>query len=235
MTTNPAATPVPVEDVQGDRRWMDMHEHYVREAHEKEPEVLFVGDSLILQLAHTQIWTEKFEPMHCLNFACGGDATQHVLWRLQNGELKNIAPKAVVFLAGTNNHGHTAEQVAGGIEACVRTIVQQQPQAKILVLTIPPRGHQPNPLRVKNEEVNQRIASLLQSFPSVQLVDVCQGLLQSDGTINHNDMYDYLHLTSSGYAKFCEPLYCALAEILKMQDATALAMDAADNLVETPD
>eukprot|EP00058_Branchiostoma_floridae_P024572 XP_002610062.1 hypothetical protein BRAFLDRAFT_125684 [Branchiostoma floridae] len=155
MTTNPAATPVPVEDVQGDRRWMDMHEHYVREAHEKEPEVLFVGDSLILQLAHTQ--------------------------------------------------------------------------------TIPPRGHQPNPLRVKNEEVNQRIASLLQSFPSVQLVDVCQGLLQSDGTINHNDMYDYLHLTSSGYAKFCEPLYCALAEILKMQDATALAMDAADNLVETPD
>ena len=42
-----------------------------------------------------------FVPMHCLNFGIGGDQTQHVLWRLQNGELENLAPKVqlTAFLA----------------------------------------------------------------------------------------------------------------------------------------
>ena len=32
-------------------------------------------------------------PLHSLNFAIADDQTQHVLWRLQNGELDNIEPK----------------------------------------------------------------------------------------------------------------------------------------------
>lgn len=46
--------------------------------------------------AHTfypQIWRELFSPLHALNFGIGGDSTQHVLWRLENGELEHIRPK----------------------------------------------------------------------------------------------------------------------------------------------
>ena len=42
--------------------------------------------------------------------------------------------QAVVLLCGTNNHGHTAEQVAGGIEAIVKFIAEKQPEANIIVL-----------------------------------------------------------------------------------------------------
>lgn len=35
---------------------------------------------------------------------------------------------------GTNNHGHTAEQVAGGIKAIVQLVNQRQPQARVVVL-----------------------------------------------------------------------------------------------------
>lgn len=42
---------------------------------------------------HLQIWRQLFSPLHALNFGVGGDATQHVLWRLTNGELDNISPK----------------------------------------------------------------------------------------------------------------------------------------------
>lgn len=35
---------------------------------------------------------------------------------------------------GTNNHGHTAEQVSGGIQAIVQLVNQRQPQARVVVL-----------------------------------------------------------------------------------------------------
>lgn len=59
----------------------------------KEPDVLFIGDSLIERLQHSIVWSEFFEPLHCLNFGIGGDTTQNVLWRLENGEIDNIKPK----------------------------------------------------------------------------------------------------------------------------------------------
>ena len=48
-----------------------------------------------------QIWEKMFEPLHCQNFGIGGDQTQHVLWRLQNGELENHAPKVSLRLVQT--------------------------------------------------------------------------------------------------------------------------------------
>lgn len=58
-----------------------------------EPDVVFVGDSLIANLQNTDLWEKWFAPMHSLNFGIGGDQTQHVLWRLLNGELECIKPK----------------------------------------------------------------------------------------------------------------------------------------------
>jgi len=40
-----------------------------------------------------KIWDKMFVPLHCLNFGVGGDQTQHVLWRLTNGELEGFSPK----------------------------------------------------------------------------------------------------------------------------------------------
>lgn len=43
-------------------------------------------------------------------------------------------PQIVVVWVGTNNHGHTAEQVTGGIKAIVQLVNQRQPQARVVVL-----------------------------------------------------------------------------------------------------
>lgn len=40
----------------------------------------------------------------------------------------------MVVWVGTNNHGHTAEQVAGGIQAIVQLVNERQPQARVVVL-----------------------------------------------------------------------------------------------------
>lgn len=45
-----------------------------------------------------------------------------------------IFVQVVVLWVGTNNHEHTAEQVAGGILAIVQLLTSRLPKAKIVVL-----------------------------------------------------------------------------------------------------
>ena len=73
-----------------------------------EPDVLFVGDSLIGNLQLTDLWEKWFAPLHCLNFGIGGDQTQHVLWRLHNGELECLKPKVVYLFNKENTYVYSA-------------------------------------------------------------------------------------------------------------------------------
>ncbi|RXM94079.1 Platelet-activating factor acetylhydrolase IB subunit gamma [Acipenser ruthenus] len=191
------------------------HHRFVSDSKDKEPEVLFVGDSLVQLLHQFEIWRELFSPLHALNFGMGGDCTQHVLWRLQNGELDHINPKIIVLWVGTNNHGDTAEQVAEGIGAIVKLIHSKQPTARVLILGLLPRGKSPNALRVKNARVNQLVQEALPSLPGASFLDVDPGFVHSDGTISHHDMYDYLHLTRAGYATVCQPIHTRLLAMLE--------------------
>ncbi|XP_038238693.1 platelet-activating factor acetylhydrolase IB subunit alpha1 [Dermochelys coriacea] len=209
---NPASTPTPLADVQGDGRWLALHHRFIADSKDKEPEVVFIGDALVQLLQQFEIWRELFSPLHALNFGIGGDGTQHVLWRLQQGELQHIRPKIVVVWVGTNNHGHTAEQVVGGIEAIVRLLQQQQPQARVVVLGLLPRGQGPNPLRERNRQVNELLEARLPRLPNACFLDADPGFVHSDGTISHHDMYDYLHLSRHGYARLCPQLLRLLAE-----------------------
>lgn len=54
--------------------------------------------------------------------------------RVLTGCKHSLSSQVIVVWVGTNNHDNTAEEVAGGIEAIVRLINSQQPQAKVIVL-----------------------------------------------------------------------------------------------------
>ncbi|XP_063291962.1 platelet-activating factor acetylhydrolase IB subunit alpha2 [Pelobates fuscus] len=212
---NPAAVPLVGNDVQGDDRWISQHYRFLLDCKDKEPDVLFVGDSMVQLLQQYEIWQELFSPLHALNFGIGGDTTCNVLWRLQNGELQNIKPKVIVLWIGTNNHGNTVEEVAGGVMAIVKVVNSLQPQAKVIVMGLMPRGERPNPLREKNERINQLLRVWLPRLPGVQLLDVDSGFVHSDGLISRHDMFDFLHLTAAGYAKVCRPLHELIMQLLE--------------------
>ncbi|XP_061903941.1 platelet-activating factor acetylhydrolase IB subunit beta isoform X1 [Entelurus aequoreus] len=212
---NPAAVAQPVEDVQGDGRWMSQHTRFVQECKDGEPDVLFVGDSLVQLMQQYEVWRELFSPLHALNFGIGGDTTCNVLWRLQNGELENIRPKIVVVWVGTNNHEHTAEQAAGGILSIAKLLTSRLPKAKVVVLGLLPRGERPNPLREKNAGINNFLRSWLPGLAQAQFLDVSGQFVHSDGTISPQDMFDFLHLTSTGYRMVAKPLSDLLLQILE--------------------
>lgn len=214
---NCADSPEPAEDVQGDGRWMSQHQRFINEGKGKEPEVLFIGDSIIQQMQFSKVWNTLMEPLHCLNFGIGGDQTQHVLWRVSNGELDCISPKVIVLLVGTNNHGHTAEQVTDGIMEIVKVLRAKQLTAQIIVMGILPRGEKPNPLRIKNSKVNSQIEAKLRSQENVTYFALeDQVFVNSEELISAADMYDYLHLTPEGYTKLCEPLHEMIEHLLQM-------------------
>ncbi|KAF3692123.1 Platelet-activating factor acetylhydrolase IB subunit gamma [Channa argus] len=173
---NPAATPTPCKDIQGDGRWMSLHNRFVSDSKDKEPDVLFVGDSLV-QLMH------------------------------QFG--------VVVLWVGTNNHGHTPEQICTGIMAIVQVIKNKLPHAHTVILGLLPRGKSPNPLRERNAKVNKLVQEAVSSLPHASFLNVDPGFVHSNGTISHQDMYDYLHLTPQGYQAVCEPLHAHLISMLE--------------------
>jgi len=93
--------------------WLTRHEGFVDLARKGGIAVLFVGDSITDGWRNEAkgakaIWDREFAPHGAANFGIGGDRTQHVLWRLENGELDGIKPKVVVLMIGTNNTGFEA-------------------------------------------------------------------------------------------------------------------------------
>ncbi|KAK0040584.1 platelet-activating factor acetylhydrolase IB subunit beta [Biomphalaria pfeifferi] len=213
---NPAAEPQSVEDVQGDGRWMSMHNSFLHDAKEKEPEVVLIGDSIIAQMTQSRLWEQMFEPLHCLNFGIGGDRTQHILWRIHNGELDQIEPKVIVLLAGTNNFDDSAEQVTEGILAIVKLIRDKQPSTHLIVVGLLPRGEKPNHLREKHCEINKRLAEELKGAPMTSFLKIDEKeFMSSEGVIRRSVMYDFLHLTSDiGYQKLCDPLLEEIQNVL---------------------
>uniref|UniRef100_A0A8C9HXH6 Uncharacterized protein n=1 Tax=Piliocolobus tephrosceles TaxID=591936 RepID=A0A8C9HXH6_9PRIM len=60
---NPASKPTPVQDVQGDGRWMSLHHRFVADSKDKEPEVVFIGDSLVRLMHQCEICRLGYTPV----------------------------------------------------------------------------------------------------------------------------------------------------------------------------
>jgi lysophospholipase L1-like esterase len=214
---NPGAMPVPK-----DGNWMKRHDGFVAEAKKGECGVLFLGDSI------TDGWRGKpkaifeaaFGAHKPLNFGIGGDRTQHVLWRLQNGELDGLKPKAAVLMIGTNNigqkNGESAASAIAGVEAIVAELKKRTPTTKLLLLGVFPRSEKPDhPHRATIKEINAAIAKLDDGGKTVRYLDIGEKFLQPDGSLSKEIMPDFLHLSEKGYQIWADAIKEPLAALMK--------------------
>lgn len=195
------------------------HEKFVSIAKEGKAQLVFLGDSITAGWGGSgkEVWPKAFGQYTPANFGIGGDRTQHVLWRIQNGELEGIKPKALVLMIGTNNvSSDPAEGIAKGVTAIVETIRAKQPQAKILLLAVFPRGEKasPNPGRDKLKQVNEIIAKL-DDGKNIFFLDIGGKFLQPDGSLTKEIMPDFLHLSPAGYQIWADAIGPKLAELMK--------------------
>jgi lysophospholipase L1-like esterase len=214
----PGAEAVPKEG-----QWLERHQGFVTQAKQGNIDVLFLGDSITdaWSKAGLPVWTERFAPLKAANFGVSGDRTQHLLWRLRNGELQGMKPKVVVVLIGTNNIGQVngpeapASAIAG-IQAIVAEVRAKLPQSRILLLAVFPRGEKPDhPLRAKVKEINDAIAKLDDGGRSVTFLDIAGAFLEADGSLTKEVMPDFLHLSPKGYERWANAIREPLANLLK--------------------
>ncbi len=178
--------------------------------------LVFVGDSITdgWRGGGKAVWAKDFAPLGALNLGIGGDRTEHVLWRMQNGELEGYKAKLFVIMIGTNNGKDPAEDVAAGIEAIVKEIKAKQPQAKILLLDIFHRGEKPNPAREKNEKVNAIIAKW-DDGKTLKYLDIGDKFLAADKTLPKDIMPDFLHPSEKGYEIEAAAIKPAILEMMR--------------------
>ncbi len=120
------------------------------ELHSRPIDLLWLGDSITQQFEATgpepwrnfkPVWDRYYAPRHAINLGFVGDATSHLLWRIEQGETDGIHPRLAIVLIGANNFGHLhwpAQPTLLGIETIIATLHQRLPQTKILLLGVLP-------------------------------------------------------------------------------------------------
>jgi len=181
-------------------------------------DIVFLGDSItqFWEKQGAKVWAQTYGD-RALNLGCGWDQTQHVLWRLQLGQLDRIRPKVVVLQIGTNNtrYGkHGPQEIADGVAAILEAIRSRHPRTVVLLTAIFPRGRSSaDPWRANNTVANQLLRGLADG-QRVRFVDLTDAFVEPDGTISSEIMYDGLHLTELGYERWARAMAPALAKAL---------------------
>ncbi len=205
--------------------WRERYDSHVERAARGGVDLLLVGDSITEGWAGTQVWGRVFGTYRSANFGIGGDATQNLLWRLDNGCIGALRPKVVVLLIGVNNLGreqHTPEETARGVRAVVERLSAGFPEAKLVVFGIFPADAAPGtPFRRAIADTNRLLAPL-HDGRRVFFHDIGAGFLEPDGTLTAEVSPDSLHLSEEGYRRWADKLAPLVAELMNEKPASTL-------------
>ena len=186
-------------------------------------DIAFIGDSITQGWEGNgkNVWTNYYGNRKCLNFGVGGDRTEHVLWRFENGQLDGIKPKAAVLMIGTNNSNkkkdgaedYSEAEILEGVQAIVKQIRTRLPETKLLVVGIFPRAKTFSTQRGKILQINQALAKVADG-QMIHYIDFGSQLIEADGSLSKEIMPDALHLSEKGYTIWAEDIEPKLKELL---------------------
>jgi lysophospholipase L1-like esterase len=211
---NSAATPESRPDAKG---WTDRHEAMNARVKQGNVDLIFIGDSIThgWESGGKKVWEKFYAQRNAVNLGISGDRTQHVLWRLDHGNIDGISPKLAVVMIGTNNTSqNTPEEIVDGIKAIVERLRTKLPETKVLLMAIFPRGpNNDDPRRQVAMKVNEALPNLADGR-IVQYIDIAPMLLAADGTLAKPIMSDLLHPTAKGYAIWAEAIEATVTTMM---------------------
>jgi hypothetical protein len=213
-----------------DSNSMRAHQQLLEKRTKGKIDVYFEGNSITRRWGATDYpqflanWNENFHGWNAADFGWGADRIEHMLWRVENGELDGVTPKVIVILAGTNNVGtqpggdEKVADITRGLKALIDLCQLKAPNATIILTGIFPR----NDNIAVVPEIN-RINENLSHFADgrrIRYINVNDKLADKDGKLYEGMTVDNLHPTLKGYQIWADALKPILTELLGPPAAT---------------
>ncbi len=219
--------------MRGDRNSHLGHTDLLAKAKAGGISVYFLGDSITRRWGATDYpaflahWKQSFFGWNAADFGWGGDSTQNIIWRLQNGELDGVNPKVIVLLAGTNNIGKEpgddakVADVTRGVTALVSLCREKAPGATIVLMGIFPRNDGPG-IVPTIDRINDNLAKLADG-KTVRYLNINDRLADAHGVLFEGMTLDKLHPDLKGYQVWADALKPVFTELLGPPAATDTA------------
>lgn len=214
------------------RWWRERFEAKQQELRTHKVDLLFLGDSITQDYElsgppewrdFVPVWQRYYGDRNAVNLGFKGDATSHLLWRIENGETDEIRPKVAVILIGANNLGRlhwSPQDTVAGIEAIVAQLRHRLPDTRLLLLGVLPSERSEWASRA-TIEIDSALAAQYQHGSEVTYIDVGP-VFMKNGRLNRDLFLDPkltppaapLHPTAEGQAVMAAAIEPALAAML---------------------
>lgn len=164
----------------------------------------------------------RFRGVRYLNLGFGGDYTENVIWRCQNGELDGYTTPLFTLLIGTNNRFDKPCDIAAGVKRIIELVREKHPESRILLTPILPRNplaNDPKDLPSVQAEANR----LIRPFADGETViwnDWSSKLLGADGKLDPSLMFDEVHPNDRGYEIWADTIAPFMNGLMRSRTAT---------------
>jgi lysophospholipase L1-like esterase/pimeloyl-ACP methyl ester carboxylesterase len=189
--------------------------------------VVFLGDSI------TQSWTGSADRLahpdgsrsfdrwygkrKAASFGLSGDRTEHLLYRIAEGNFDAIDPELIVLSIGVNNINTGRDEgslVAEGIKAVVDALLAKEPQAQILLQGCFPTKEKGSWARMQSEQLHADIREL-DELERVTYLDLSESYLLESGELDLTTMRsDGVHITQAGYEAWARAIEPTVIKLL---------------------
>ena len=201
--------------------WLPRHEEKLeRKSKMEKVDIVLLGDSIThnWEKKGKSVFKKRFKDLQVLNLGFSSDRTEHVLWRLRNGEVDGISPKVVMLMIGTNNTGHreeTPEDTALGIQEIIKELRARLPETKILLQAIFPRDKSPEGEKRKQNDAINLIIKDFADDQNVYYTDISDVFLDDTGHLPKSIMPDSLHPNSKGYELWADAVLPQVKKLMQ--------------------
>lgn len=177
--------------------WMQEHGRLIERAANNRGQTVIYGDGNTRNLQDNQ----NFRTLGWQQFGIAMDGSEHLLWRLRNGEAnfnRDTPPQQAVLMIGTNNIGRAStEDIVRGIMENHKELRTRLPNARIAVVGVLPKGNdQQNNQQIV--EVNRRLQEQLRDKPNTVFVDARSVLTRNNERIPEMWQPAGIHLSTQG-------------------------------------
>lgn len=191
----------------------------------QEIDILWVGDSITDNWDNTPenlaVWKKYFGQYRMLNIGLGGISSAQCLARIDSPATKNISPRMIIVMIGTNDVGYLKMQPEVAIEGNRKILARLRtrwPEAQILHLAVfPSDPHDPTPQSARR----QRILKVNEALPAMSdgknivFMNIHDLFMDQDGIMHRETHPDLVHPNAAGYEIWAKAIAPTVNEWLK--------------------